>query len=137
MATTNKNVQIDAGELVTAPAFRGCHRPPAITNVDLGVFVFVEERAMNDRKPIGNIMTPGHPQWEEFCKRLGGPEGCNFREDERGKTIWTCNGSTARPFATAILEDMKADIPASLAYFSQWGGHCDCEILFNVDIETA
>jgi len=83
-----------------------------------------------------NMMTPEHPQWREFCERLGGPDGCNFREDESGETIWNCNNATARPFATAILKDMKADVSASLAYFSQYGGHCDCEILFNVDVEA-
>jgi hypothetical protein len=26
------------------------------------------------------IMTPKHPQWREFIKRLCGPEGLNFRK---------------------------------------------------------
>ena len=28
-------------------------------------------------------MTRTHPRWNEFCERLNGPEGCNFRN---GKT---------------------------------------------------
>lgn len=29
-------------------------------------------------------MTLKHPRWEEFCTRLDGPEGCDFKEDENG-----------------------------------------------------
>jgi hypothetical protein len=28
------------------------------------------------------------------------------------------------------------DVVASLDYFNEHGGHCDCEILFNVDATT-
>ena len=82
------------------------------------------------------VMTAEHERWEEFCERLGGPEGCNFREAEDGRTIWNCNGGTDKSLATAILEQMGGfDIPASLAYFEANGGYCDCEILFNVPRE--
>jgi len=74
------------------------------------------------------VMTPDHERWEEFCERLEGPEGCDFRPDH----TWKCNNKGDRPFATKILEDMGADVVKSLAYFSAHGGHCDCEILFNV-----
>ena len=45
-----------------------------------------------------------------------------------------CKAGTNKDFATAILKDMGGDIDveASLAYFEQHGGHCDCEILMNV-----
>lgn len=85
------------------------------------------------------VMTRKHPRWEEFCERLGGAEGCNFHEDENDKTRWTCKGGKDKTFATAILRAMSNgderehfDIPASLIYFEEHGGHCDCEILFNV-----
>ena len=41
----------------------------------------------------------------------------------------------ARPKATHILRTMGFDedfIYASMAYFAEHGGYCDCEILFNV-----
>lgn len=80
-----------------------------------------------------HIMKPGHPLWQEFCDKLEGPEGCNFREDNDGKTIWNCPGGYEKPKATAILETMAdVDINASLKFFTAHGGHCDCEILFNV-----
>jgi hypothetical protein len=80
------------------------------------------------------IMKPGHPKWWEFIKALEGPDGCNFRErEEDGKTAWNCGGGTDQSLARAILEKMgDIDIESSLAYFTERGGHCDCEILFNV-----
>ena len=74
-----------------------------------------------------------NPRWEEFCGRLDGKEGCNFREED-GEDVWTCGGGTDKSLATAILEKMgEIDIPASLAWFEDHGGYCDCEILFNCD----
>lgn len=79
---------------------------------------------------IMEILTPESPRWGEFTERLGGPEGCNFTED--GK--FTCDNSNMRPLAVAILARMgEIDINKTLEYFSAHGGHCDCEILFNVD----
>ena len=75
------------------------------------------------------IMTTQHPKWDEFCTRLEGPEGCKFT-----KKSWICDGTKKRPLAKAILQTMKnVDIPNTMKYFSQHGGYCDCEILFNVD----
>lgn len=79
-----------------------------------------------------NIMTPAHPRWREFADRLGGPEGCNFRS-VKGKFMFDCDGEPARPKANALLRDYNVDITATLAYFEENGGFCDCEILFNVD----
>ena len=75
-------------------------------------------------------MTPKHPRWNEFCVRLAGPEGCDFKDNH----TWKCDNTSNRPFATAILKTMtEIDIAASMEYFDDNGGHCDCEILFNVD----
>ena len=38
------------------------------------------------------ILTKEHERFEEFCERLEGPEGCNFKEDENGKITWKCKG---------------------------------------------
>ena len=80
-------------------------------------------------------MTVEHERWEEFVTRLSGPEGCNFQRDANGKVTWKCAGGTDKSFALAALQQMGGDIdiPATLANFDEHGGHCDCEILFNVD----
>lgn len=78
------------------------------------------------------IMTPGHPQFADFVDRLEGVDGCNFRK-ENGLIVWDCTGGRDRPLARAILGTITdVDIAGSLAYFEERGGHCDCEILFNV-----
>lgn len=85
------------------------------------------------------FMNPSHPRWREFCERLEGPDGCNFREKTPGdpdSITWTCGGGMDKTFAAAILKKMgfsELAIEASLAYFEAYGGHCDCEILFNVE----
>jgi len=80
-----------------------------------------------------NVMTPQHPHWTKFIERLEGPEGCDFKESDEGKVTWHCKGGVDKTFAEAILTAMgDIDVVASLAYFEENGGHCDCEILFNV-----
>ena len=80
------------------------------------------------------LMTPENKLWEEFRKRLAGQEGCNFRKNEEEEIIWDCSGETDKPLARAILETYDSiDVESSLEYFSNHGGHCDCEVLFNVD----
>jgi hypothetical protein len=74
-----------------------------------------------------DVMTPEHPRWGEFCARLDealqhSPAGCNG-----------CGHPAGHEGARAILSTM-ADIAvaASLRYFAEHGGHCDCEVLFNI-----
>jgi len=77
-----------------------------------------------------DILTPKHNRWHEFTSRLGGSEACDFREDG----TWKCKGGIDKTFSTSILTDMGGiDVPATLEYFTKHGGHCDCEVLFNVD----
>ena len=81
------------------------------------------------------VMTPEHPLWEEFTERLEGPEGCDFQKDERDNYSWKCKGGSDKSHATAILKTMPSiDVEASLRFFEQHGGLCDCEILFNVEV---
>ena len=64
------------------------------------------------------ILTPQHPLWDNFAEMLYGLlESCygDFR---------TCR---------ALLEDTPFDTEATLTYFEEHGGHCDCEVLANVD----
>lgn len=79
------------------------------------------------------VMTPDHARWEEFCNRLSGPEACDFKADPVSGFTWKCKGGMDKTFAEAILPDFDVDVPASLAFFESHGGHCDCEILFNVE----
>lgn len=85
-------------------------------------------------------MTPDNPRWEEFVRRLEGPEGCDFQCDtgpdgkpDLDTVRWSCGGGYDKSKAEAILRDMGGiDVEGSLAYFEERGGHCDCEILFNI-----
>lgn len=83
-------------------------------------------------------MTPAHPRWSEFKRRLEGPEGCNFQRSPDGdldKTTWHCSARNSRPHAHQILRAMgfgSEFIDASMTYFDSRGGFCDCEILWNV-----
>jgi len=84
------------------------------------------------RPSTKEVMTPEHPRWEEFCNRLAGPEGCDFQKKPDGNATWKCAGGSDKTFAAKILKSMGMDVAASLAHFDEHGGHCDCEILFNV-----
>ena len=82
------------------------------------------------------IMDHSNARWDEFIDRLEGPAGCDFKEKEPGNVnsvTWKCAGGHDKSIAIKILEDMgDIDIPESLRFFDKNGGHCDCEILFNV-----
>jgi hypothetical protein len=76
------------------------------------------------------IMTPAHPDWIQFYKRLAGPEACNIRE-EAGQTVWTCGHDNKG--AEAILRSMPfVDVPGTLSHFAEHGATCDCTILFEM-----
>jgi len=79
------------------------------------------------------VMKPGDPSWPRFVELLEGPQGCNFREED-GQTTWTCNQSWERPMAARILKKFfpAYNIKKSMKCWEDRGGHCDCEILFNV-----
>jgi hypothetical protein len=93
-------------------------------------------------------MTPDHPRWAEFLERLEGPEGCNFHEDEDGEEYWYCaNDAGFNPttpelvhvFSRAVLLKMglsQEAIAASIEYFREHGGYCDCEVIWNVENST-
>ena len=82
-----------------------------------------------------SIMMPEHERWEEFTKLLEGPEGCDFQKDEHDDITWVCGGDRDQSKSKAILTSMgftPVQVEASLNYFTDHGGHCDCEVLFNV-----
>ena len=82
------------------------------------------------------IMTTKNKRWKEFLERLEGKEGCNFREEEPDNTesvVWECLGGMDKTLAAKILNKMgNVNIKATLEYFEENGGYCDCEILMNV-----
>jgi Protein of unknown function (DUF2695) len=89
-------------------------------------------------KQIRVPIHPKHKLWDVFIDRLTGPEGCNFREQTKGKEdyIWTCKGGMDQTFAKNILTKMGLTpdaVDETLQFCTEHGGHCDCEILFNVD----
>ena len=75
-----------------------------------------------------DLMTSEHPDWRKFIDRLeeelSGPgDSLNCPHDE------------SFPVARKVLEAMgNFDIKESFSYFQENGGHCDCEIVFNVDL---
>ena len=78
------------------------------------------------------LMTAEHPLWTHFCARLGGPKGVAWHVDEGGQHRWKCDGDHAAAFE--ILNAMAGiDVDRSLEWMSEHDGHCDCEILLNID----
>jgi hypothetical protein len=82
---------------------------------------------------------PDHPRWNEFAEALA--QKMEWFHDGR---TWLCDGdgsgasdpAKVHRHAKHVMAQMGGvDIPASLAYFGEHGGHCDCEILWNVDPE--
>ena len=91
---------------------------------------------MKNESDNGYIMSPAHQRWEEFMDRLEGPEGCNCQPDPDAPCglTWHCDHSTTH--ARRILEDMGADVEASLSGFEEFGGYCDCEIVLNYALHS-
>jgi hypothetical protein len=80
------------------------------------------------------ILTPDNHRWPEFMHKLG--EALFAERDEDDRRTSRCEHD--HRFATKIMTEMgDIDIPASIAYFEEHGGYCDCEIGFNVDPEVA
>jgi hypothetical protein len=83
-------------------------------------------------------MTPDHPHWKSFIRKLAatadthGCDGDGTRLDPAPGKV----GPTAEVHAHArrLLHNIGGvDVASSLAFFKTRGGHCDCEVLMNVD----
>jgi predicted PP-loop superfamily ATPase len=86
------------------------------------------------RKVEINMLT--RKQLDEFFSRLEGEEGCDFKKDENEKITWKCKGGTDKSKAFEILRKMKIsekEIAGFISLCEQYGGYCDCEILFNAE----
>lgn len=69
-------------------------------------------------------------QIENLLKFLEGPEGCNFREVEDGGVRWSCDGTLHK--TVSWMQEYGVDIAVELPHIVLRGGHCDCEVVFNV-----
>ena len=87
------------------------------------------------RKVKLEVMTPKHKDWNKFCSLLDGPSGCDFKQDAKGKITWSCDNAYTHTERILREHYPSVDISATLSYFGEHGGYCDCEILFNVDSE--
>ena len=65
-----------------------------------------------------NIMTTENPRWDEFAETLSRVAQHCHHDHELAEQILAAMGGI--------------DIPASLNYFRDRGGFCDCEICFNI-----
>ncbi len=80
------------------------------------------------------LMSPLHPRWAEFLRRLAADEGIEVVEHvgpDGPYLTYGCSGRMA--FARAILESMgDVDVEQTMALFENCGAFCDCEIVFNL-----
>jgi hypothetical protein len=71
-----------------------------------------------------------------FFEKLEGSEGCDFVEnkDDVNKITWKCGGGNSKKLSISILLGMGLkddEIEEFLVKCDKFGGHCDCEIIFN------
>jgi hypothetical protein len=72
------------------------------------------------------VLRPGSPRWPQFIEQLESMIALHGCDGARGETV--------HRRAKLVMCNMGCiDIDASLAYFEENGGYCDCEILLNVD----
>jgi hypothetical protein len=76
------------------------------------------------------IVTPSHRRWGEFAIRLQRALECDQEVDG-----WGCKDDLAlSALVLATMDIGHDDVRATLDYFKSSGGHCDCEVMFNVVI---
>ena len=69
------------------------------------------------------IMNFDHPRWNEFISMLG---------DEIINTC--CDLTWEKPCTKKVLKSIgNIDIKKTFEFLEKNGGHCDCEVMFNVD----
>jgi hypothetical protein len=72
-------------------------------------------------------------EFTRLCEWLDGPKGCHFRPDPNspGEMTWNCDGSLRKTRQWLRRRDFLS-LDANLKLIRKLGGHCDCEVLFNV-----
>jgi hypothetical protein len=75
-----------------------------------------------------NAITNKSSSWDEFIGRLEGPEGCDFKDS--GFTCFGDHRLSRKILAEMILSERE--IEASIKFFEENGGFCDCEVVLNL-----
>ena len=76
------------------------------------------------------VLKKSHPKFQYFCWKLCDPDACDFKQVD-GEWIWSCDNQLTH--TRRILEEMgDIDVEATMKYFKENGGYCDCEIIWNV-----
>ena len=75
------------------------------------------------------IMKPDHPKWSDFVRCMKYPAFCNRLKEIPTEIM--CHGDTS--YGRALLETFPGiNVEATLDYFKQFGGHCDCAIALDM-----
>ena len=81
---------------------------------------------------MAEVLTPDSDRWDAFANTLYlalYPDGGDKRSVCLGDS-----GPGVHRYAKEVMRDMGGiDIAASLEFSMAHSGHCDCEILYNVD----
>jgi uncharacterized protein DUF2695 len=85
-------------------------------------------------KSMSETLTPKSNRWEAFINALG---SCRANQRLRRGQRYRQLPRRYRQAKRIMTEMGNVDIPASLVFFQNNGGHCDCEILLNVDRDAA
>jgi hypothetical protein len=80
--------------------------------------------------PAVRLMT--QKEFARLCEWLDGPQGCHFRPDpsDPEQTVWNCDGTLRK--TRLWLKRRHLDTEKNIKLLRKLGGHCDCEVLFNV-----
>jgi Protein of unknown function (DUF2695) len=90
-----------------------------------------KQQALRRAQKPNEILTPASPRWDEFVAALDAvleqPPYCDGDYIQAGDKV--------HRHAKRIMANMGGiNIAGSLAFFASKGGHCDCEILLNLDL---
>jgi hypothetical protein len=77
------------------------------------------------------VLTPDSPRWNEFAEGLFAMiDHYNCDGDGDGDS----KPENVHRHSKLVMGQMgNVDVDGSLEYFHEHGGHCDCEVLLNVD----
>lgn len=95
----------------------------------LGESPFAEQEVEICRRLLKSHVPLTDEELEAYFDRLQGPEGCDFKNGS-----WKCKGGNDKTKSAEILENIGCndeEIALMHDYVDVFGGHCDCEIVFN------
>ena len=84
---------------------------------------------------VAMIMTPDHPQWDEFVRQLGESPQRRASHEHGNIVRWSCDGTWGAPSTScATWACDLAETQDSVDWFHRHGGHCDCEVMLNIAV---